>query len=565
MEVFLSHWAHQESGWILIFVKDSFDRMKRILIVLACGCLLLSCTDGTGVRMGRKAATETLRAAEADEREYGFLPDADEGRLEAAAAYFDARGPVAERIAAWEYLGLAQEQERASHRAVISYGRALAAAQKAGDNASQGRIGRRLAHVYNASREYVPAARELYSAWLAYRRAAEKAAEKAGSEKDASPADALHHEERATLLEYGQAWYNLDNLEQAEKVYKAALSEAHAAADTLVEVGVLRSYAALALQKDTPEPAAAVEMLSRVADDLHYPLQSSDQGVLAASYSLLGKPDAARDRLRRAFAQAESREDLGQARFRAYQTASHEGRSEDALKALEKVVEYGNDADLSAMRAAVSLAREDYLDAQNALASERLRSSRWGSAALILLLIAVASTALWYLRARREEIRRLRSETEETIGIAEELRARLAESSRVLKGAVAGKNEILERLCEQYYIYGESDKLPSRLLKEARSAIEGLRDDPKTLEGFERMVNAAHDGAVDKLRTQLPRCKEEDVRLFILAASGLSRTAMATILEKEKGVVNNRLWRLKGRLADSDAPDKELLLDCLDG
>ena len=538
--------------------------MKRLLIVLACGCLLLSCAGSPGARMSRKVATETLRAAEADEREYGFLPDADEGRLAAAAAYFDARGPVAERVAAWEFLGLAQEQENASHRAVVSYGKALDAARKAGDNAAQGRIGRRLAHVYNASREYVPAARELYSAWLAYRRAAEKA-ETAGSETDASAADALHHEEQATLLEYGQAWYNLDNLEQAEKVYKAALSEAHAAEDTLVEVGVLRSYAALALQKDTPEPAAAVEMLSRVADDLHYPLQSSDQGVLAASYSLLGKPDEARDRLRRAFAQAETREEFGQARFRAYQTASHEGRTEDALKALEKVVEYGNDADLSAMRAAVSLAREDYLEAQNALATERLRSSRWGSAALILLLIAVASTALWYIRARREEIRRLRSETEETIGIAEELRARLAESSRVLKGAVAGKNEILERLCEQYYIYGESDKLPSRLLKEARSAIEGLRDDPKTLEGFERMVNAAHDGAVDKLRAQLPRCKEEDVRLFVLAASGLSRTAMATILEKEKGVVNNRLWRLKGRLSDSDATDKALLLECLEG
>ena len=51
----------------------------------------------------------------------------------------------------------------------------------------------------------------------------------------------------------------------------------------------------------------------------------------------------------------------------------------------------------------------------------------------------------------------------------------------------------------------------------------------------------------------------------MLAASGLSRTAMATILEKEKGVVNNRLWRLKGRIADADLPDKELLLACLEG
>ena len=40
---------------------------------------------------------------------------------------------------------------------------------------------------------------------------------------------------------------------------------------------------------------------------------------------------------------------------------------------------------------------------------------------------------------------------------------------------------------------------------------------------------------------------------------------MATILEKEKGVVNNRLWRLKGRISDAPAPDKDLLLACLEG
>ena len=528
----------------------------RMTIGLSIGILTMALTACTG----RKAATETLHAAEADEREFGFLPDTDEAGLEAAAQYFEARGPVERRMEAWDYLGRVQEGNDALHRAVISYGKALDAAREAGDPAAQGRIGRRLAHVYNASREYVPAAREFYSAWLAYRRAVEKA------DPEAEESAALRHDELSTLLEYGQAWYNLDNLEQAEKVYKATLSEAHAAGDTLVEAGTLRSYAALALQKDTPDPAAAVEMLSRVADDLHYPLQSADQGVLAGAYSLLGKSAEARARLRRAFAQSETRPERSQAWFRAYQVSSQEGKSADALKALEKVVEAGSEAELSAMRDAVSLAREDYLEAQGALAAERLRSSRLGIWALLFLLIAVASTALWYLRARREEIRRLHSEAEEYIATAEELRSRLSDSARVLKGTVAGKNEILERLCEQYYIYGESsDKLPSRLLKEVKTAIADLRDDPKTMERFERAVNTAHDGAVDKLRAQLPRCKEEDVRIFVLAASGLSRTAMATILEKEKGVVNNRLWRLKGRIADADLPDKELLLACLEG
>ena len=537
--------------------------MKRFLIdadhfltIIACGILLLSCAG----HPGRRAAVETLRSAEADLSEFGFIPDADEGRLGAAAEWFERHGSAADRISAWSLLGGVQEQGDALHKAVISYEKALLAAREVRDDAAQGLAGRRLAHVYNASREYVPAARELYAAWQAYRRAA------ASGTADSLSAAALRAEERATLLEYGQAWYNLEDLAQAEKVYQAVLSEAHEASDTLTEVGALRSYAALSLQKDPPDPAAAIDLLSRVRGELRHPLTSSDQGVLAVSYSLLGRPSEAQGRLRQAFAQAETRSERDQARFRAYQVAAHEGRSAEALKALEKVVEAGNEAELSAMRDAVSLAREDYLESQGALAAERLRSSRLGTWALLFLLIAVASTALWYIRARREEIRRLRGEAEEYIATAEELRLRLAESSRVLKGAVAGKNEILERLCEQYYIYGESsDKLPSRLLKEVKAAIGDLRDDPKTMQGFEKAVNAAHDGAVSKLRAQLPRCKEEDVRIFVLAASGLSRTAMATILEKEKGVVNNRLWRLKGRIADADLPDKELLLACLEG
>ena len=39
---------------------------------------------------------------------------------------------------------------------------------------------------------------------------------------------------------------------------------------------------------------------------------------------------------------------------------------------------------------------------------------------------------------------------------------------------------------------------------------------------------------------------------------------MATLMDKEKGVVNNRLWRLKGRISDAGIPDGELLLGCLE-
>ena len=35
-------------------------------------------------------------------------------------------------------------------------------------------------------------------------------------------------------------------------------------------------------------------------------------------------------------------------------------------------------------------------------------------------------------------------------------------------------------------------------------------------------------------------------------------------MEKEKSVIYNRVWRLKGRITNSDAEDKGLFLRCLE-
>jgi hypothetical protein len=61
----------------------------------------------------------------------------------------------------------------------------------------------------------------------------------------------------------------------------------------------------------------------------------------------------------------------------------------------------------------------------------------------------------------------------------------------------------------------------------------------------------------------MPKLKEDDVRLFIFAASGFSSTTISTILEKDKGIIYNRIWRLKGKISASDAPDKEDFLQSI--
>ena len=504
-----------------------------------------------GELRGRRLQAEyTLLHTGAQEAVFGFVPAEEGDALAEAAEYFETAGSREDRLAAWLRLGKVQYADGALHRAVVSFEKALAAARQLHDDEAQGDVCRQLAYTYNASLEHVTAARYLYDAYRAFDRSGNVA------------------ERRRTLLEYGQAWYNFERYDEAEDIFKTVLADAAASADTLAQVRCLQSYAALALEKTPPDPQLAQDMLRRVTDELHYPLGSADYGVLAYAAALQDRGAEAQQRLVQARSRVETVSDRNRLRFREYQVAARAGRSAQALEALEQVMEYGNAEDISSLQSAVNLAHEDYLNGRQALTEERLRSSRLGLWALLMLALAVASTLLWYLRARRlaaeKALAEERAETERYVGIAEELRLRLADTSRKLKSTASGRNEILERLCEQYYVFEGTDKLQKNLLKEVRQAVEGLRDDPKVLARLEKAVDAAHDGAAAKLRTQLPACKEDDVKLFVLAASGFSRTAMATLMDKEKGVVGNRLWRLKGRIADAACPDGTLLLSCLE-
>lgn len=154
-----------------------------------------------------------------------------------------------------------------------------------------------------------------------------------------------------------------------------------------------------------------------------------------------------------------------------------------------------------------------------------------------------------------------RAETERYMGIAEELQERLKTQMRRLpseKHLSIAKFDMLERLCEQYYIYEGTDNLQPKILSEVKSTIKGLREDPSVISGLELMLNRNFDDVVTKLKEGFPKMKEEEVRLFIFVASGFSSTTISTITGKEKQYIYNRIYRLKSRISESDVKDKEL-------
>ncbi len=436
--------------------------------------------------------------------------------------------------------GLAQVASKDYARAMVTLSEAERLAIEKDDLFSLGKIYRAMGESYDATADYPGAIRAYIKSIKAYERAGK-------------PANA-----RQSLYQAGLAYYNIEDYKQAEQAFRTVIYEAHEAADTLMESSALDAYADLCLEQEKQDPELAISILSRIKNELGFQLKSREYGMLAYSYSLLGNKSEAEKWLRLASKTASSEEEKSQAKFREYQIASRNGDYKTALSSLEDVMEYNNTVRLNELRDSVMRYQMEYFSEQNLAAQEKLRANRLGTMLLLALLLAVLFSFVGYYRIRKADTERQleeeKSEREKYMSLAEELKGRLK---------TAPNFDVLERLCEKYYVYEGTDNLQPKILNEVKSVIDGLRTDPKQIEELEKMLDNNRDGIVSKFKEQIPRLKDDDVRIFIFAASGLSSTAMSTLLELDKPVVYNRIYRLKGRIAKSDAPDKEIFLDAL--
>ena len=77
------------------------------------------------------------------------------------------------------------------------------------------------------------------------------------------------------------------------------------------------------------------------------------------------------------------------------------------------------------------------------------------------------------------------------------------------------------------------------------------------------MLDSRKDGVMTKLRSEFPSWKEEDFQIYAFTAAGFSSTTISALMEKEKSVIYNRVWRLKGRISNSSSEQKDYFLRCL--
>ena len=521
--------------------------------VKECPDSALNVLERISVQSERDRSYHTLYYAEAMDSYYGVVGLNDDRDISSAASYFDRKGPQQKRLQAWYYLGKTRYFLSDLSGSIIAFLNAEKVASSIGDNTYLADIYTYISNIYSRSSNYLQSA--VYMG---------KALENRIRLSDASKT-------RTAMVDYAEACRKAGLYSQADSVYWNSLYYSHAASDTLNEVRTLVSYAGMKLDENPSEEFAqfAIESFSRVTDQLGYTLSGEETAYLAYALAIEGDPRY-ENVLQNAYDTVEGAENTLSVDRIAYRIYTLKDNKEKALDLLRKI--YMADRERKS-GSTVSISHMDYLLGQKQLQEERERNSRLRLGGIILFLMAVLATLILYFHARKSQNQKLlseeKAETEKYMSIAEDLQTRIsdiqsksgsksADSSYKMSGLDA-----LERLCEQYYVYEGTDNLQPKILKEVRSIIEGLRNDPSVKANLEKTLDDTKEGVMKRLRAAYPKWKEEDFTLYAFTASGFSTTTISTLLSKDKAYIYNRVYRLKGRISSSSSPDKDFFLQCL--
>lgn len=312
-------------------------------------------------------------------------------------------------------------------------------------------------------------------------------------------------------------------------------------------------------------------------DSLDYTLKSQDCSCIAEVFLNVGQRDSATAYLDLAFQKAKNFQDSLAAEHAALKIAKKDGDYRQANLLYQRIYDMQLDAVCFLMKQSAVVAQRDYFDStaqETRLQAQMLKYRLWSiSIFSVFILLVLAVYVRNRIKRKNMEIDRKVSEIAELNGQLMTTRHdyctqidreqnRSEELSTLTETLFAGHFELLNRLCDEYFEKGDSDRTRALLVKSIEEEISRMRS-PNKLQELEAMVNRCRDNAVEKLRAQFPSLKEEDITFLTLIFAGLSqRTVCLLTRNKIRNFYNKRL-RLKNRIAESDAPDKEELLRLL--
>ena len=150
------------------------------------------------------------------------------------------------------------------------------------------------------------------------------------------------------------------------------------------------------------------------------------------------------------------------------------------------------------------------------------------------------------------------------LALEEKERELLSRDKAHLVGSLfSEKVDHLDQLCESYF-KSEEGVGQALVFKQVKELADKIRKDEGLFISLEKDLDRYCDGIMSKLRSQVPRIKEENLRIIMLFFAGFSYETVLIILNKNSiESLKTARSRFRKEIMDAHAPDSEFFLKML--
>ena len=124
----------------------------------------------------------------------------------------------------------------------------------------------------------------------------------------------------------------------------------------------------------------------------------------------------------------------------------------------------------------------------------------------------------------------------------------------------SGQFALLDELLNTYLDHEGSNKVSAAVLKEGEKRIAGFSTQKK-LDELKKVVNENMNNIADRLQQQFPTINTNELNLFLYLCAQFSPRVIALFMSDKLENIYNKKSRLKRKIQNSNATDKEEFLN----
>ncbi len=312
------------------------------------------------------------------------------------------------------------------------------------------------------------------------------------------------------------------------------------------------------------------DLLQRVEASVRRDTSAAAHCTLAQTQLFRHRPDSARRYLEQARQQHPDPDLQAMIEYTAYRVEARAGQYREAARKIHRFIYLNDSLTRAALQTSAGMVERDYYREQAAFADYRMQNRRTWERVVAAALIVVVGIAGLLIRQR---MRLHKERNERYLLLVRDAEAEYRNLSRRLeqqdhaqarmKGLIASRFDIVDRLGKTLYERENTVSGQAAMTREVKQLIEGFAENGDMLQELEQIVDMAHDEVMQKLRRNYPKMKEADIRLLCYIFGGFSPQVISLFMEESVANVYARKSRLKMRIKNSDAPDRELFLELL--